>query len=356
MPVLIPGPTTSISWLRWPPAIVAPSGPSCGTVEETIDALRSCSVTPRSSSRLRSAAPSSSAVDSRTVAKRQCSMSSPSRQVPKCVFILPTSTTSSMARQSMFGGVAIELYVVHGSHPCAAVERALELKGLEFRRVELPPPLHAPLQRLRFGARTVPAMRLDGGEKVSGSRAILRRLDELAPQPVLWPADDEARALVERAEEWADEVYQSIARRLLWGALRRCPAALPGYADGASIRLPRVAVRAAAPAIIRAEVKLNDATEPSVRSDLRNLPRHLERIDGWIAAGVLGGAEPNAADLQVATTSRLLLTIGDVAPFLLGRPVEAHSRALFAPQAGSVPRGVFPPDWLAGSPARRPQA
>jgi glutathione S-transferase len=257
----------------------------------------------------------------------------------------------------MFGSVAIDLYVVHGSHPCAAVERALALKGLEFRRIELPPPLHAPAQRIRFGARTVPAMRLDGGEKVTGSRAIFRRLDDLAPRPPLWPAEGtEARALVERAEEWADEVYQAIARRLLWGALRRRPSALASYSEGTAIPLPPAVLRAVAPAVIRAEVALNDATEGSVRADLRNLPRHLERVDRWIAEGVLGAGgpdAPNAADLQVATTSRLLLTIGDVARFMAGRPVEAHSRALFAPQAGAVPRGVFPPDWLAGSPARR---
>src|SRR3954454_23124919 len=111
-----------------------------------------------------------------------------------------------MGGQSMFGPVAIDLYVVHGSHPCAAVERPLEFKGLAFRRIELPPPLHAPLQRVRFGARTVPAMRLDDGEKVAGSRAILRRLEELAPEPALWPGGAESRARVERAEEWGDEV------------------------------------------------------------------------------------------------------------------------------------------------------
>ena len=250
----------------------------------------------------------------------------------------------------MFAAVAIDLYVVHGSHPCAAVERALELKGLAFRRIELPPPLHAPLQRLRFGSRTVPAMRLDG-EKVSGSRAILRRLDELRPEPALWPADARARALVERAEEWGDEVYQPIARRLLWGALRRAPDALVSYSERSRIRLPAPAIRAASRAIIRAEVALNDATDGSVRADLRSLPRHLDRVDGWIAGGVLGGATPNAADLQIATTSRLLLTIGDVAPFFSGRPAEAHARRLFDAQPGSTPRGLFPAGWLAGSPA-----
>jgi glutathione S-transferase len=252
----------------------------------------------------------------------------------------------------MFRPVAIDLYVVHGSHPCAAVERALELKGLAFRRVELPPPLHAPLMKLRFGARTVPGLRLEDGEKLSGSRAILRRLEELAPDPPLWPGDGEQRVLVERAEEWGDEVYQPIARRLLWGALRRCPAALVTYSEGSRIPLPAAAIRAAAPAMIRAEVALNHASESAVRADLRHLPGHLDRIDGWIVDGLLGAAQPNAADLQVATTSRLLLTIGDVAPFFAERPAEEHARALFGPQAGAVPRGVFPPDWLAGSPPR----
>ena len=53
---------------------------------------------PRSASRLRSAAPSSSAVESRTVAKRQCSTSSSPSKVPKWVCVLPTSTTRSIAR------------------------------------------------------------------------------------------------------------------------------------------------------------------------------------------------------------------------------------------------------------------
>ncbi|MEA2270505.1 MAG: glutathione S-transferase [Solirubrobacteraceae bacterium] len=267
--------------------------------------------------------------------------------------------------------MGIDLYVVHGSHPCAAVERALELKGLAYRRVELPPPLHAPIQKLRFGTRTVPGMRLPDGEKVVGSSAILRRLDDLAPEPPLFPPDGEARALVQRAEEWGEEVYQPIARRLLWAALRRAPDALPSYAHGSRLPLPAAAIRAMAPAVTRVEATMNRAVEGAVRADLRALPRHLDRIDGWldrgvigtsppnaadlqIAAGVTGTSPPNAADLQIAATSRLLLTVGDVAPFLAGRPVEAHAHTVFpAPQPGSTPRGVFPPDWLAGSPPRR---
>ena len=250
----------------------------------------------------------------------------------------------------MFRPVPIDLYVVHGSHPCVAVERALEMKGLAFRRIELPPPLQAPVQKVLFGARTVPAMRLEDGEKVSGSMAIMRRAEALAPTPPLWPAEQRARALVERAEEWGDEVWQQVARRLLWGALRRRPAALVSYARGSRLPLPAPVIRGIASSITWGERRLNHVTDGAVRADLRALPRHLDRIDGWVADGVLGGATPNAGDLQIATCSRLLLTIGDVAPFFAGRPAESHARRYFAPQAGETPSGLFPPDWLAGSP------
>jgi glutathione S-transferase len=200
----------------------------------------------------------------------------------------------------------------------------------------------------------VPAVVLEDGERLSGSSAILRRLEQLAPEPPLFPPGEEARALVERAEEWGNEAYQPIARRLLWGALRRAPDALPSYSEGSRIRLPAPVIRAGARAIVRVEVALNRASEGAVRADLRNLPRHLDRIDGWIARGVLGGPQVNAADLQIAPTSRLLLTIGDVAPFFAGRPAEAHARELFGTQAGALPRGAFPAHWLAGSPPAQP--
>jgi glutathione S-transferase len=252
--------------------------------------------------------------------------------------------------------VGIDLYVVPGSHPCAAVERALQLKRLGYRRIELPPPVHAPVAKLRFGARTVPAIVLADGERLSGSSAIMRRLDDLVAEPALFPSDPEARALVERAEEWGDEVFQPIARRLLWATVRRRPDALASYAEGSRLPLPALAIRALAPAVARVGSAMHDAGDGAVRADLRSLPRHLDRVDGWIARGVLGAEPPNAADLQIGATSRLLLTMGDVAPFLAGRPAERHTRAVYAPQAGSTPRGVLPEDWLAGSPPRRSPA
>jgi glutathione S-transferase len=249
--------------------------------------------------------------------------------------------------------VGIELFVVPGSPPCAAVERALELKDLAFERVALAPPLRVALRALRSGAPRVPAMRLDDGERVIGARVILRRLDELVPQPALFPPGGEARALVQRAEEWGDEVLQPLARRLLWASIRREPAALSSFAAGAGLRLPALAIRAVAPAVARVESAINDVDDGTVRADLRALPGHLDRVDDWIGRGVLAGDGPNAADLQIAASTRLLAAIGDVAPFLAGRPAEAHARELFPPQRGCTSAGLLPADWLAGS---RPSA
>jgi hypothetical protein len=61
---------------------------------------------------------------------------------------------------------------------------------------------------------------------------------------------------------------------------------------------------------------------------------------------VLGGGSPNAADLQIASTSRLLLTIGDVVPLFDGHPAREHALAVFPAAGGSVPPGVLPPAWV----------
>jgi glutathione S-transferase len=233
------------------------------------------------------------------------------------------------------------LYVVHGSHPSACVEKALALKGIEYRRVELLPPVHAAIQRVRFGGRTVPGIRLDG-EKVQGSRAILRRLDELRPDPPLYPSDAEARARVEEAERWGDEVLQQVARRLSWQVIKRRPAVMASYARGSRFAMPDSLAALAARAMVPAELRLHHITDDALVTDLAELPGHVERVDGWIGEGVLGGAEPNAADLQIAPSVRLLMTIGDVRPLIEGHPAEQLALRLFPDWAGDAPAGILP--------------
>jgi glutathione S-transferase len=251
-----------------------------------------------------------------------------------------------------------KLYVLPGSHPCAAAEAALRLKGVAFQRVDLLPLTQLLVGPLRYGGRTVPGMRLDG-ERIVGSRSIMRRLDELAPEPpLLPPAGESARAAVLEAERWGDEVFQGVPRRLIDAAFLRGPAAMESYAADAKLPLPRALLRPALPLTARLLAIQNKARDENARADLAELPHQLDRVDDWIAEGLLGGEPPNAADLQIGSTIRLLMSIGDVRPLIEGRPAAALAR-YFPAQVGEVPAGVLPREWLPaddGLPADGPPA
>jgi glutathione S-transferase len=238
-----------------------------------------------------------------------------------------------------------KLYALPGSHPCAAVEAALQLKSMKYKRVDLLPGGEVLLGPLLYGGRTVPGMRIDG-ERLVGSRRIMRRLDELAPEPPLLPVPgSSAYAPVLEAERWGDEVFQSVPRRLIDVAFMRRPAAMESYAADAKLPLPRPLLRPALPLSARLMALKNHARDDVARTDLAALPSQLERIDGWIAQGLLGGEQPNAADLQIGSTIRILESIGDVRPLIQQHPAAQLTR-YFPPMAGEVPAGVLPSDWL----------
>ena len=240
------------------------------------------------------------------------------------------------------------LYAIPASHPCAAVERALQLKQVAYRRVELIPVLSRPVMQLRFGVSSVPALAFADGAQVSGSRRILRALEQRVPEPPLLPGDDDARREVERAEEWGDQVLQPFARRVAWAAIRRAPATTMRYSEGAALPVPRWFARVNAPVVSWLAARVNGAGDLAVRADLLALPGHLDRIDGWIARGVLGGEAVNAADLQIGASLRLMLTVGDVAPLIDARPAGALARRLFDAYPGGVDAGVLPAGWVPG--------
>jgi len=240
----------------------------------------------------------------------------------------------------------MKLYAVPASHPSAAVERALQLKGLDYERVDLLPLVHLVHQQALFGRRTVPAVKLPDGQRVVGSQLIMRVLDGLRPEPPLLPADPDRRAQVEEAETWGADVLQELARRIVWTALQRRPDALASYAEGADLPIPvSLAVRSG-PLIALLERRLHGATEERARADLAALPGHLDHVDALISGGVLGAAAINAADLQIASSLRLLTTLEDVRPLIDGRPAGELARRLFERYPGCTPAGALPGDWL----------
>ena len=240
----------------------------------------------------------------------------------------------------------IKLYVLSGSHPCAAVEVALKRKDLPFKRVNLMPMAQSVIGPLRYGGNTVPGMRVDG-ERLLGSRAIMRRLDELAPEPALLPAPgDPERARVLEAERWGDEVLQSVPRRILDVAFMRRPRVMESFATDLPLPLPPALMRPTLPLMARMMAGKNDARDETARADLLALPGHLEKIDAWIAEGLLGGEEPNAADLQIGSSIQLLRAIADVRPIVDAHPAAATLTRYFPPLAGEVDAGVLPAEWL----------
>lgn len=239
-----------------------------------------------------------------------------------------------------------KLYVVHGSHPCRTVELALDMKGIAYKKVELPPPSHALIMRALFGKRTVPAIKFADGEKRTGSRDILRRLDERVPEPALLPADPSARDAVLAAEAWGDETFQPIARRILWPTLAANASAAPSFGDGAKLPLPGAVLKLSMPLIARVEIALNGAKPDARAADLRALPGYLDKIDAWIADGTMGGPVANAADLQIAPTLRLLMTMEDLKRIIGPRPAGELAMRHFGPYPGHIPAGAIASELL----------
>ena len=233
-----------------------------------------------------------------------------------------------------------KLYVVPASHPSYVAAKALELKGIPFETVYLVPVFHKAHQKLKFGGKgTVPGVVFEDGRKVMGSRAIVRAAEEMVPEPRLVP--DDARVL--EAEEWGDEVLQPLVRRVLWAALAKDGPAQLTYAEGIKLRppVPQAMAKLSTGAVAYAERKLNDASDANVRADLVNFPSHLDRVDRWIEEGVIGGEKINAADLQIASGLRLLLTSGDLAPQIDGRPAGELARRVFPDYPGHVGAGAL---------------
>jgi glutathione S-transferase len=237
----------------------------------------------------------------------------------------------------------IAVHVLPPSHPCMTVEAALKLKGLEYERVVLEAGPHGDAMEAIYGpeGRTVPGMTIDG-EPVHGSRAILARLEAMVAEPPLFPAD--RRDAVVEAEAWGDAELQDLGRRLPWGALHFRPEALGTFGGGAPLDGPGTdfAMR-----YVRASWKYHGITAARLAEDLAGVAAKLDHVDALIGDGVMGDtAAPNAADLQIGATLRVLLTVGDLREEFAGRPGEALARALFPEYPGLVPAGAFPAGWV----------
>lgn len=236
----------------------------------------------------------------------------------------------------------ITFHALAPSHPCLTVDAALRHKGLPFERIDLVPGEHPDQMEAVYGEgrRTVPGAVI-GGEPVHGSRAILARLEALAPEPALYP--EPIADAVRDAERWGDEALQDLGRRLPWGALHFRPEAM-GTFGGVGPLDP--AGTDFAIAYARGSWRYHRITAARLAEDLAGLPAKLNEVDALAARGALGGERPTAADLQIGATLRVLLCVGDLRPLLDGRPGVEIARRWFPDYPGDVPAGAFPAGWV----------
>ncbi len=237
---------------------------------------------------------------------------------------------------------ALTLHVLLPSHPCMTAEAALRRKGLEYGKVSLTPGAHVEEMERLYGTgnTTVPGL-LVGEEPVHGSRAILERLEQIEPDPPLYPAL--IGDLVREAERWGDEELQDLGRRLPWGALYFRPEAMGTFGGGGPLD---PAGTDFAITYVRGTWKYHGITAEQLAADLAGLPEKIGHVDALAGEGILGGDEPNGADLQIGATLRVLLTVADLRPLIEGRPAEEVARRWFPDYPGEIPAGAFPAGWV----------
>ena len=250
----------------------------------------------------------------------------------------------------MFRPVAIDLYVVTASHPCAAVERALEMKGLAFRRIELPPPIHAPVQQVRFGAAPCRRSRIERRREDARARArSCARLEELVPSRRCTPPTRERRAPSSAPRSGATRCCSRSRAALHLG--RPSP---PARGDARPTprargsRLPAPCDRAHRVVDARRAAAQRGATDGDVRADLlapRPAPRPRRRLDRRRRARRRGAERRRPADratIAAAAHDRRRRAVHPAA-----RPRRSRARC-FPRFPGGRRAGLIPADWLAG--------
>ena len=100
---------------------------------------------------------------------------------------------------------------------CHKVKAGLEVKGLDYTKVEVNPMNKRELPALPEDApRKVPVVSF-AGEIVYDSTDILKSLDAKYPARSLTPDDDDARARSEEVEAWVDEAFAQALPTVIYG-------------------------------------------------------------------------------------------------------------------------------------------
>ena len=236
----------------------------------------------------------------------------------------------------------VTLHVVPMSHPCMTARAGLRHKGIEFEEVMLLPGNQDGVLEGIYGEGNTTVPGIVAGEKpVHTSVGIFRFIEAEVPENPLYP---EAIATeVQEAEIWGDGYLQDVARRLPFGALHFRPGSMGTFAGAGELDAAGTDFAAKNLRGIWRYLKLKPS---DLMEDLARMDETIERIETFAEEGILDGEEPTAADFQIASSARVLLTVGDLLPTLEGTAAERIARRYFPDYEGEIPAGAFPPGWV----------
>jgi glutathione S-transferase len=239
--------------------------------------------------------------------------------------------------------VEATLYTMGISHPARTAELMLAHKGVDAERVDIPlGSQRIMMRRHGFRGGTVPGLKISG-KRVQGTREISQALEEAQPDPPLFPGDRDA---VEVAELWGEQTLQPVPRRIFRWAVSSDSELRTRMAKSMGAPAPGVTQWGIWP-LAQFYLRYEGGGEKAARRDVAELPTHLDRIEGFMEDGTIGGTDLNAADFQIATSTRVLMNFPQLRPLIEGRPAGEHAMRI-VPEFGREMPVKLPQEWLPG--------
>jgi glutathione S-transferase len=224
-------------------------------------------------------------------------------------------------------GPRATLYTVPGCPYSTIARLMLAYKRIPYRRIDLIQGPHGVvLRRLGFPERTAPALKI-GSRRVHSTLGAARALDDALPErPLLALEDPVLRLEVEETTAWARAELGPLKEYLFWWAIERNPSAAGEMFADARMGVPRPLVRRVlVPAGFRLMFRAYPPDVDAALQCVAAVPSMLDRVEGLIARGVLGGEHPNAADFHAGLLIRLLMCLDDLRPAIAERPAGRHA-------------------------------
>ncbi len=229
----------------------------------------------------------------------------------------------------------MKLIQIPFSHNCVKVRVALSFKGLKYETQDI-----APMDRASVvaasGQGLVPVL-VDHGQAIADSTAILLYLEERHPHPPLLPQEAAARAECLILEDWADQAFMALSRRVAYRNVLSRPGKLssmffPGDPAPARWIKERIARRVVARRFgLTPAGRVRDVAEAKRLAGLA-----MARLGGrrW-----LQGESPTIADVALATMSAPLAADREAREDGAVRALLAWGEALVPEDALAIYRG-----------------